>query len=81
MEMKSLGLIVPYDYKLLSIAAILDVFETVNRIYLENKRALPFSIRILQTPEQIEQGKNLFLGHSVESIYADSQFSGRHPLS
>lgn len=29
---KKTGLIVPHDYKLLSIAAILEVFETANKL-------------------------------------------------
>jgi transcriptional regulator GlxA family with amidase domain len=65
--MKNIGLIVPQDYKLLSIAAILDVFETVNRIHAETKRDLPFIIRILQLPEQIKKTGNSFHGHKVES--------------
>ncbi len=46
--MTNLGLIVPYDYKLLSIAAILEVFETVNRIYREENREKPFVIHVLR---------------------------------
>jgi len=73
--MKSIGLIIPYDYKLLSIAAILDVFETVNRIYADNKQGLPFCIHILQTPEQIGQMGSLFHSHPVESIYAEITYN------
>ena len=73
--MKNIGLIVPFDYKLLSIAAILDVFETVNRIYSDNKQGIPFGIHILQTPEQISQTGSLFHGHPVESIYAESTYN------
>jgi len=69
--MKKLGLIVPFDYKLLSIAAILDVFETVNRIYAENKKALPFAINIFQTLDQIKEGGNLFHGYAIQSINDD----------
>ena len=65
--MKSLGLIIPYDYKLLSVAAILDVFETVNRVYRDNKKEIPFSINIFQTPGQIKKSGSLFHGHIVES--------------
>ncbi len=65
--MKNLGLIVPFDYKLLSIAAILDVFETVNRIYAENNDELPFRIHLVRTPEQIEKDGPLFQGYPVKS--------------
>lgn len=71
--MKNIGLILPYDYKLLSIAAILDVFETVNRIYLENKHETPFRIHIVQTPDQIKSGEHSFNSHPVKSV--DSGFS------
>lgn len=66
--MKNLSLIVPYDYKLLSIAAILDVFETVNRIHDENKREKPFGVQIIQTPEQIKKCGCTFHGYPVRSI-------------
>jgi transcriptional regulator GlxA family with amidase domain len=66
--MKNLGLIVPYDYKLLSIAAILDVFETVNKIYIENQLEKPFNITIIQTPEQIERDGCSFHGYLVKSV-------------
>jgi transcriptional regulator GlxA family with amidase domain len=69
--MKNLGLIIPFDYKLLSIAAILDVFETVNRIYAENKLENPFMIHIIRTPEQIEQEGLSFYNHSVISVKSD----------
>ena len=63
--MKNIGLIIPFDYKLLSVAAILDVFDTVNRIYAENHRELPFVINIIQTPEQIKKDSNFFHGYLV----------------
>jgi len=72
--MKKLGLIVPYHYKLLSIAAILDVFETVNRIYADNSKSGPFSIHILQAPEQMGQGGSSFHNHKVESIFEENKF-------
>jgi transcriptional regulator GlxA family with amidase domain len=66
--MKNVGLIIPYDYKLLSIAAILDVLETANRIYSENKGSLPFAIHLLQTQEQIAIGGTSFHDHLIETI-------------
>lgn len=70
--MKELALLVPYDYKLLSIAAILDVFDTVNKIYAENKSALPFRINMIQIPEQITNDNGSVHGYPVKSI--DSAF-------
>lgn len=66
--MKNLGLIVPYDYKLLSIAAILDVFETVNRMFAENKLDIPFKITIIQSPDQIKKDGCHFHGYPIKSV-------------
>ncbi|HEX2934398.1 MAG TPA: hypothetical protein VHO72_03515 [Bacteroidales bacterium] len=66
--MRSLALIIPKDYKLLSIAAILDVFETVNRLYAEQNKPLPFSINVLQAGEQLSDGGAIFHGYKIKSI-------------
>jgi len=71
MKMTNLGLIVPYDYKLLSIAAILDVFETVNRIYSGENHEKPFVIHVLRTPDQIEKEGALLYGYPVTSIKSE----------
>jgi transcriptional regulator GlxA family with amidase domain len=69
--MTNFALILPFDYKLLSIAAILDVFETVNRIYGENYLELPVQISIVQSLEQIEKNGSSFHGYPVKSITSD----------
>jgi transcriptional regulator GlxA family with amidase domain len=69
--MTNLALIAPLDYKLLSIAAILDVFETVNRIYAENNHVLPVRISIVQSPGQNEKDCCLFHGYPIKSIKSD----------
>lgn len=69
--MTSLALIVPYDYKLLSIAAILDVFETVNRIYKEENRDKPFEVHVLRSPDQIEKEGTMLHGYPVTSISSE----------
>lgn len=61
---KKVGLIVPHDYKLLSIAAILEVFETANKISKEDDK--PFLIMVFQSAEQINE-KRLF-GYEVNPI-------------
>ena len=61
---KKTALIVPHYYKLLSIAAILEVFETANK--LSNGPEKPFEIMVFQSAEQIEE-KFLF-GYEVNSI-------------
>lgn len=73
MKMKNLGLIVPSDYKLLSIAAILDVFETTNRVSAENNQEIPFRIHIVRTSEQIETDGSTFHGYPVLSVQSDLQ--------
>jgi transcriptional regulator GlxA family with amidase domain len=65
---KNIALVLPYDYKLFSVAAILDVFETVNSIYAKNKKELPFAITIIQTAEQIIQNGKTFQGYPVRSL-------------
>jgi transcriptional regulator GlxA family with amidase domain len=72
-KMKNLGLIVPSDYKLLSIAAILDVFETTNRVSAENNQKTPFKIHVVRTPEQIEAEGSMFHGYPILPIQSDLQ--------
>jgi transcriptional regulator GlxA family with amidase domain len=69
--MINLGLIVPYDYKLLSIAAILDVFETVNRIYSEENQEKPFVINLFRTSDQIDKEGSMLYGYPVISIQSE----------
>ena len=61
---KKVGLIVPHDYKLLSIAAILEVFETANKLAKEDEK--PFEIMVFQLTEQIKEA-NLF-GYKVNPV-------------
>lgn len=69
--MKKLALILPFDYKLLSVAAILDVFDTVNRLYSENLQSKPFDISIIQNEKQIKQNGCSFHGYPVISVKSD----------
>src|SRR5688572_28704919 len=73
-NMKKIGLIVPHDHTLLSIGAIFDVIETVNRIFVSINREKPFSLTVFQAPEQIQRNGNLFHGYHVKSIRTN------HPL-
>ncbi len=45
--MIKLGIILTRQYRLLSVAAILDVFETVNNIYKKEEKNSPFSITLI----------------------------------
>ncbi|KAF2511899.1 GlxA family transcriptional regulator [Flavobacterium foetidum] len=61
---RKVGLIVPHDYKLLSIAAILEVFETANKLSRESHK--PFDIMLFQSAEQIDEKD--FFGHKINPI-------------
>ncbi|MDB5209279.1 MAG: AraC family transcriptional regulator, partial [Sediminibacterium sp.] len=63
--MLQIGIILPEDYRLLSIAAILDVFEAVNRIYIERGEAPFYEIQIVSADE--EPGSS-FHGYPFVSI-------------
>ncbi|RYJ41975.1 GlxA family transcriptional regulator [Flavobacterium beibuense] len=45
-----LGILLTKDHRLLSVAAILDVFESVNRFYTEENKKEPFTIELLYMP-------------------------------
>jgi transcriptional regulator GlxA family with amidase domain len=66
--MRSIGMIIPYDHNQLTIGAVFDVIETVNRIYASTGREKPFSITILHTPEQIQHNGRFFHGYPVKSV-------------
>ncbi|MTH16205.1 helix-turn-helix domain-containing protein [Flavobacterium sp. LC2016-01] len=61
---KKTGLIVPHDYKLLSIAAILEVFETANKLSKESEK--PFDIMVFQSAGQITNEQ--VFGYDVHAI-------------
>ncbi|WP_431244060.1 hypothetical protein ACQ9BO_06500 [Flavobacterium sp. P21] len=65
---KKTGLIVPHDYKLLSIATILEVFETANKLSKDAEK--PFDIMLFQSVEQITQEK--LFGYDVHAIEASN---------
>ncbi len=62
--MKTIGLLVPLDYRLLSIAAILDVLETANRLSVEDGKEKPFEITLLQLPGD-EERSDSFHGYPL----------------
>jgi transcriptional regulator GlxA family with amidase domain len=66
--LKTIVIILPYDYRLSSVAAILDVFETVNRISAENGQELPFKICLVQSTQQIQKYGKSFHGYTVRSL-------------
>ena len=68
--MKKVGLIIPFEYRLLSIAAILDVLETTNRLCVEAGKEKPFEIMLFQLPPSGE-GNDSFHGYPLLSIETD----------
>ena len=66
--MKNVALILPKDYGLFSVSAILDVFETTNSIAMHQKKDRQFSITIFQSPGEITKNGRRFHGYPVRSI-------------
>ncbi|GGG93062.1 GlxA family transcriptional regulator [Pedobacter zeae] len=50
--MKQIGVLMPQNFRLLSVAAILDVFDTVNGFYCKEGRQMPFNISLITTDDQ-----------------------------
>lgn len=63
-----LEILVPHQYKLLSIAAILDVFDTVNRINIEEGKPAAFSIEMVQPSDAVPYNHDFFAGYTVKSL-------------
>lgn len=55
--MKKIGVLLSKDYKLLSVAAVLEVFETVNKFSAASEQAVPFEIYLLASEETVAQTK------------------------
>lgn len=51
--MNKIGILLTKNYKLLSLAAILDVFETVNKFYEEAQQNLPFQIYLMASEQTV----------------------------
>ncbi|CAN5502896.1 helix-turn-helix domain-containing protein [soil metagenome] len=66
--MTQIGILLGKDYKLLSVAAILDVFDTVNKLYKEDGSPPPFDIVLMQLPDKARQTGNSNFGFHVQSI-------------
>ena len=62
------GLLLTKQHRLLSIAAILDVFETVNKFYISEKRPVPFNITLLHSSEDDKNDIDSLIHYQSESI-------------
>lgn len=69
--MRQIGILLTKNYKLLSVAAILEVFETVNKIYTNKGQLKPFEINLL-TSNLNEQ--NEALGYQLELLNGNKRF-------
>jgi len=70
--MIKLGLLLTNQYRLLSVAAILDVFETVNTFYSKDSLPVPFQINIIcGRNEQSAVHAKSFHGYPLYSINED----------
>jgi transcriptional regulator GlxA family with amidase domain len=65
--MRKIGVLLTKNYKLLSIAAILEVFETVNKFHLDEQQEQPFDIQLLEAEDENVQVKEAF-GYPLKSI-------------
>lgn len=70
--MKLLGVLLSKNYKLLSVAAILEVFETVNKFYETAGDAQPFEINLLASEETTHTQQEAF-GYPLQSITSVKQ--------
>jgi transcriptional regulator GlxA family with amidase domain len=68
MTAKNVAVLLPDDYRLLSVASVLDVFESANRIYHSQYKEEPFRISVMCSPNQIERDGKVFQGYTVKSI-------------
>ncbi|PSL44761.1 transcriptional regulator GlxA family with amidase domain [Chitinophaga niastensis] len=66
--MLQIGILLPRQYKLLSLAAILDVFETVNKIYNQKDQLAPFEITLLYATKTTSAMEDALFGYPTKSI-------------
>jgi transcriptional regulator GlxA family with amidase domain len=66
-----LGILLTQEHRLLSVAAILDVFETVNRFHCEIDKLQPFAIELLVNEND---SSGTFAGYPVSKIGSDNQY-------
>jgi transcriptional regulator GlxA family with amidase domain len=66
--MVQIGLLLTKQYRLLSIAAILDVFDTVNKFYSKSGEEVPFNTSLLYHQDDQHQQANVIMGYPAEAI-------------
>ena len=68
MQMIQLGILLTNRYRLLSVAAILDVFESVNRFYIDDDKDPAFNISLFCVDEIDTNHAAEFKGYRIQSI-------------
>jgi len=68
--MKKIAVLLSKNYKLLSVAAILDVFDTVNKFYANSNAAQFFNIKLLVAEDDISKYQEIF-GYQTVGIQTD----------
>lgn len=68
--MKKIAVLLSKNYKLLSVAAILDVFDTVNKFYANSNAAQFFDIKLLVAEDEISKYQEIF-GYQTVGIQTD----------
>lgn len=72
--MIKLGLLLTNQYRLLSVAAILDVFETVNKLYLQDGHPAPFQIDLFCSDDSLLSNPGTyFYGYRPLSIQSSAK--------
>lgn len=71
--MKHIGLLLPYNYSLFTVATILDVLSAANRMCTDRKKEPAFKITIFQLPEQIAVHGRTFHGYPVRSVRSNME--------
>ena len=65
--MKKIAILLSKNYKLLSVAAILEIFETVNKFHAEANQDQPFEMRLLSSAEEIDKN-DIFFGYQIAAV-------------
>ncbi|MBK7883671.1 MAG: helix-turn-helix domain-containing protein [Chitinophagaceae bacterium] len=66
--MVQVGILFIYQYRLLSVAAILDVLDTANNLHKKSGRELPFNITLLNQESDNQNDEKTFYGYPIQSI-------------
>ena len=67
--MINIGLLLPKQYRLLSIAAILDVFDTVNKFYRKTEQPEPFHLSLLYHQSDKFEQMDRVMNYQAEPIH------------